>query len=171
MDYRKNKMSEKIKILPLNAKSFEGFGSVVEREGAMKLEFNDGAAHRYHDLATIEALGEKGRPIISIASSEPKPLPLELFKVERHPLGSQAFIPLSDTPFLIVVAKDNNGTPDKPQAFISNGRQGINYNANTWHGVLTPLEKRSEFLVVDREGEGNNCEEFMYDHSYLLVQA
>ncbi len=164
---------ETIKIIPLNKKDFSEFGDVIEREGAKKLEFNDGAAFRLHDIGTVQALEDpksktEGRAIISYASSIHKELPMELHKVERHPLGSQAFIPTSDTPFLIVVAKDLNGKPDRPQAFISNGKQGINYRPNTWHGVLTPLYKKSEFLVIDREGQGDNCEEYMYDAPYLL---
>ncbi|MFK7866897.1 MAG: ureidoglycolate lyase [Alphaproteobacteria bacterium] len=160
--------------IPLTAESFKPFGDVIERDPKSKQSFNDGDAHRFHDLASVEAYDDPnsegdGRAIISIASSVPKSLPMELHKMERHPLGSQAFIPLSDAPFLVVIAADKDGSPDTPIAFITNGKQGINYKAGTWHAVLTPLDKTSEFIVVDREGAGDNCEEIMLDHPFLIT--
>ena len=157
-----------LKIQSLDAKTFEPYGQVIQREGANKLSFNDGAAHRFHDLAKVTASGDQGHAIISIAASTHADLPLRLEKLERHPLGSQAFIPLSATPFLVVVAPDIGGKPGNPLAFITNGMQGINYNQGTWHGVLTPLFKTSEFLVVDPEGNGNNCDEYMLDFAYQI---
>ena len=90
-------------------------------------------------------------------------LPLDLKMVERHPLGSQAFYPLSDKPFLVVVARDRFGTPDTPRAFLTAPGQGVNIAMNTWHGVLTPLGPDAQFLCVDRGGDGNNLEEFFFD--------
>jgi len=88
--------------------------------------------------------------------------------VERHPFGSQAFYPLSPRPFLIVVAGDLHGTPARPRAFITAPGQGVNIAMNTWHGVLTPLEAESDFLVIDRGGLGNNLEEFFFPEPYLV---
>ena len=108
------------------------------------------------------------RPLISIFHGKPYDLPLTLKMVERHPLGSQAFYPLSDKPFLVIVAGDLSGTPDKPRAFLTGLGQGVNIAMNTWHGVLTPLETEADFLVVDRGGDGNNLEEHFFDQPWLI---
>jgi ureidoglycolate lyase len=88
--------------------------------------------------------------------------------VERHPLGSQAFVPLSPRPFLVVVCHDENGTPGKPHAFITQPGQGVNYPRNSWHGVLTPIGEPQDFLIVDRGGAGNNLEEFFFSDPYEI---
>jgi ureidoglycolate lyase len=96
-------------------------------------------------------------------------LPYELAMMERHPEGSQAFVPMSYFPFLIIVASDANGAPHLPRAFLSNAGQGINFHRNTWHGVLTPLHAPGLFCVVDRIGDGANLEEFFFDTPYVVV--
>ena len=100
---------------------------------------------RYHDLARVELGGAHARPLISLMQSRGFALPLDLNMVERHPLGSQAFYPLSTNPFLVVVAPDEGGTPGTPRAFVAGPGQGVNIAMNTWHGVLTPLGTRRRF--------------------------
>ena len=95
-------------------------------------------------------------------------LPLSLAMVERHPLGSQAFIPMSEASFLIVVADDDGGVPRNPRAFLTAVGQAINFHRGTWHGVLTPLSEPGLFAVVDRIGEGNNLEEHWFDAPYTI---
>jgi Ureidoglycolate hydrolase len=119
----------------------------------------------------VELGGVHARPLISIFRGQPYELPLELRMVERHPLGSQAFFPLSARPFLVIVAPDEAGTPGTPRAFLTGPGQGVNIAMNTWHGVLTPLEAESDFLVVDRGGEGDNLEEFHFPSPYRVVLA
>jgi ureidoglycolate lyase len=116
----------------------------------------------------IEAAGADPRPLISIFRGQPYTLPLQLTLVERHPLGSQAFYPLSQHPFLVVVAPDESGTPGTPRAFLTAPGQGINIAMNTWHGVLTPLEADADFLCVDRGGEGNNLEEHFFPEPWTV---
>ena len=113
--------------------------------------------------------GAGAAPNISLAHSRPFRLPLELAMVERHPLGSQAFFPLNDRPFLVVVAPDGNGAPGRPLAFLTNGRQGVNYRRNVWHGILTPLDREQSFLIVDRKGDGDNLEEHFFDTPYVIA--
>ena len=96
-------------------------------------------------------------------------MPLELKMMERHPLGSQAFIPMSDTPFLVVVAADENGKPGEPVAFMMKSKQGVNYHRNTWHAVLTPLDQVGDFVIVDRGGEGDNLVEYFFETPYLIT--
>src|SRR5690606_23622557 len=120
---------------------------------------NSGMTERYHDLARLELAGAQARPLLSIFRGQPYTLPLALTLVERHPLGSQAFYPLSSSAWLVIVAEDDSGTPVRLRAFAPSTSQGVNIAMNTWHGVLTPLEIAADFLVVDRGGDGNNLEE------------
>ena len=159
-----------ILIEPLTRAAFAPFGAVTETEGAHHYPINSGMCERFHDLARVEAKGQNPRQLISIFIGQPYSLPLTLKMVERHPLGSQAFIPLSPEPFLVIVAADENGRPGIPRAFISNGSQGVNYPLNTWHGVLTPLAGEQRFLVVDRGGDGNNLEEFFFGEPFTVVR-
>ncbi len=154
---------------PLTAESFNEFGDVIQTDGAASFEINQGMCTRFHDLAKIETSGPDGHPLISLARGKPYRLPLHLTMVERHPLGSQAFIPLSDNPFLVIVCQDNNGVPGIPQAFLTANRQGINYRQNIWHGILTPLHDMSDFIIIDRGGGGNNLEEYFFDQPYQVI--
>jgi len=158
-----------ITIEPLTREAFAPFGQVIEMAGAHHYTINAGMTERYHDLAKIELGGVHPRPMISLFRGQPYALPLTLKMVERHPLGSQAFYPLSDRPFLVIVAPDDHDRPGAPRAFRTAPGQGVNIAMNTWHGVLTPLETEADFLVVDRGGDGNNLEEFFFDEPYTVV--
>ena len=153
---------------PLTRESFAPFGQVIEAEGAHHYPINSGNCERYHDLAKVELGGVHARPLISLMHARGFALPLDLGMVERHPLGSQAFYPLSANPFLVVVALDHSGTPDTPRAFLTAPGQGVNIAMNTWHGVLTPLGPDAQFLCVDRGGDGNNLEEFFFDMPWQI---
>lgn len=157
-----------IRALPLTAQAFAPFGDVIEAKGEPSFQINAGMCDRFHDLARAEVDGEEGEVSISIGHGRPYELPLELTLVERHPLGSQAFIPLQPDPFLVVVAPDDDGTPGRPLAFITAPGQGVNYKKNTWHGVLTPLGRAGDFLIVDRVGPGTNLAEHHYDEAWTI---
>src|SRR5690606_36109791 len=129
----------------------------------------NGMTERFHDLARVELGGVHPRPLISIARGLHYDLPLTLRMMERHPLGSQAFYPLSSRPFLSIVAPDESGRPGTPRAFRCAPGQGINMAMNTWHGVLTPLEAESDFLLIDRGGDGNNLEEYFFDEPWIVI--
>lgn len=153
---------------PLTRDAFAPFGQVIETEGARHFPINAGNCERYHDLAHVELAGPAARPLISIFEARHAALPYSLTLMERHPLGSQAFYPLSAHPFLVTVAPDDNGRPGTPRAFITAPGQGINIARNVWHGVLTPLVADARFLVVDRGGEGINLEEHHFDTPWLI---
>lgn len=142
----------------LARETFAAFGDVIETEGASAFPINGGNAQRFHDLARLDTSANAGHPMLSIFRSRPVSLPLVIAQMERHPLGSQAFMPLGDLPFLIVVAEDAGGTPGELRVFLSNGRQGVNYRRGVWHHPLLALHRVSDFLVVDRGGAGENCE-------------
>ena len=146
---------------PITAAAFAPYGEVLApRDTATKM-INAGRCERHHALATVQRGG--GEAIISIFRSQPVTLPYDCALLERHPLGSQAFIPLSDRPWLSVVAPDEGGRPGAPLAFIVPAGVGVNLHAGVWHGVLTPLDHAADFLVVDREGDGVNLEEVAID--------
>lgn len=157
-------------IEPLTAEAFAPFGQVISMEGAHHYPINNGKTERYHDLAKVELGGPNARPLISIFRGQHYDLPLTLTMVERHPLGSQAFYPLSGRPFLVIVAPDEGGQPGIPRAFLTGQGQGVNIAMNTWHGVLTPLGQTCDFLVIDRGGEGNNLEEHVFDPPYEITK-
>lgn len=156
-----------IVILPLTREAFAPFGDVLDIEGEPDKIINQGLCGRYHDRADMDFGG--GRAGISLFNAEPRTLPLTLDMVERHPDGSQAFLPMSRKPFLVVVAPDDGGKPGLPQAFLTQPGQGVNYHRGTWHGVLTPLYGPGLFAVVDRIGEGANLEEYWFDQPYRVV--
>lgn len=154
---------------PLTAAAFAPFGQVIQIEGAHHYPINMGMTERYHDLARVELAGPLARPLISIFRGQPYALPHKLTLLERHPLGSQAFYPLSSRPFLVIVAPDTADGPGRPRAFLAGPGQGVNIAMNTWHGVLTALETVSDFLVVDRGGEGNNLQEHTLSEPYEIT--
>ncbi|WP_336274771.1 ureidoglycolate lyase [Vreelandella indica] len=146
---------------PLTAEAFAPFGDVVDARTSASFPINAGRTQRHHDLAKVETLGENAHTLINIFVSQPVTLPLELTFLERHPQGSQAFMPLHQERFIVVVAPPGEYiNPDEVRAFVTDGRQGVNYRAGTWHAIQSVLEREGEFLVVDRGGDGNNCDEF-----------
>ncbi len=151
------------RLLPvsaLTAGAFAPFGQIIECEGHADYEVNGGTSRRYSDLAQLES-DPAGRLALSIFCAQPRQEPLLLTSLERHPLGSQAFMPLGEQTFLVVVA--DRPTPDRLQAFISNGRQGVNFRRGVWHHPLLALST-CRFLVADRLGPGNNCEVIDISH-------
>jgi len=148
-----------LRIESLTAAAFAPFGDVLEAAGPPDRIINDGLCERFHDRARLD-FGPRGRAGISIFRAEPRSLPMALELVERHPEGSQAFIPMTDDPFLVTVASDNDGEPTAVRAFRTAPGQGVNILRNTWHGVLTPLAGPGLFTVVDRIGDTPNLEEF-----------
>jgi len=154
---------------PLTVAAFAPFGDVLEAVGDPSVLINQGLCKRYSDLAKLDF--SDGQAGISIFKSEIRTLPYKLALVERHPEGSQAFIPMSQHPFMIVVATDRNGAPTDPQAFICTNGQAINFHRGTWHGVLTPLHEPGLFAVIDRIGNGQNLEEYTFKTPYQIEEG
>lgn len=151
---------------PLTAAAFAPFGDVLEISGPPDRMINQGLCGRHHDRARLEFLD--GRAGISLFDAAPRALPYRLDMVERHPLGSQCFIPLNGVPFLMTVAKDAGGRPVNLRAFLTQPGQSVNLLRNVWHGVLAPIGARGIYAVVDRIGAGANLEEHGFDTPYLI---
>ncbi|WP_210529204.1 ureidoglycolate lyase [Rubellimicrobium arenae] len=143
---------------PLTAAAFAPFGDLLEVAGAPDRLINQGLCGRFHDRARLDFDG--GRAGISLFDAQPRELPYRLEMVERHPLGSQAFLPMTQHPFLVIVAEGHDAAPGRIRAFLTAPGQGINLHRGIWHGVLTPLHAPGLFAVVDRIGEGQNLEEY-----------
>ncbi|MEX3007373.1 ureidoglycolate lyase [Hoeflea sp. TYP-13] len=163
-------MNNALMIKPLTRENFAPFGEVLEIEGAELRMINEGTTERFHALAHAE-IDREGTAIVSLFRGQPRTFPYSVDMMERHPLGSQAFFPLADRPWLVIAAEDDNGKPGHPQAFLAHGRQGVNYRPNVWHHPLMALNKVSEFLVVDRDGSGSNLEEQSYQAPYTIEEA
>ena len=149
-------MIQKLTIETLTQEAFAPFGQVIETEGAESYFINEGTTTRFHRLATVDE-GDGGRAIISMFRGTPRPQPIAITMLERHPLASQAFMPLSNDDWLIVVA-------EKPEAsalrcFRASGVQGVQYAKGVWHHPLLVLVDTQDFLIVDRDGPENNLEE------------
>ena len=158
-------------VEPLSAYAFKPFGDVIEAsEAARHFPINEGYAERYHDLATIDVGREGGHALVNIFKAKPRSLPFELLLLERHPLGSQAFVPLSPLPYLVVVAPaittgNDGGGDSQPdlqaiRCFLAGAGQGVNYARSTWHHPLIALHAPCNFLVLDRGGPPGqaNCD-------------
>ncbi len=163
-------VSRTVKAQPLTAEAFAPFGQVIEATGEPSFLINNGRCGRYHDLARPEILGERAEVTLSVGRSDSVSLPYTLDLLERHPLGSQAFVPMAATPMLVMVAPDVGGKPGEPVAFLSKAGQGVQYHAGAWHGVLAPLNGPADFLIVDRVGSGDNLEEVSLAEPFLIVE-
>jgi len=154
-----------IRTEPLTAAAFAPFGEVLTADGPHRL-INEGWCARHDDLARLD-FGPEGRAGISIFRARARSLPHVFALVERHPDGSQAFIPMSADPFLVIVTEDPRTHP--PRAFVTAPFQGINLHRGTWHGVLTPLAEPGIFAVIDRIGATPNLEHHRYDQPWTVI--
>jgi ureidoglycolate lyase len=153
-----------IRPVPLTPEAFAPFGDVLDATGDFRL-INEGLCQRHHDRARLD-FGPEGRAGISIFQAQPRALPYAFDLIERHPEGSQAFLPMTEHPFLVITATSTDATP---QAFLTNGAQGINLHRGTWHGVLTPLHAPGLFAVVDRIGTTPNLEEHRFTEPWTVL--
>ncbi len=144
----------------LTSAAFAPFGEVIDLSSARQIPINYGLTTRFDDLATIDTAGDKGRPLVNVFRSDPLALPHTVKIMERHPLGSQAFLSTSRRPFLVLVAPPGEQVhADDLQLFITDGQQGVNYHRNTWHHYQLVLGRQTDFIVIDRGGPGDNLVE------------
>jgi ureidoglycolate lyase len=147
----------------LTAAAFAPYGDVIECVESKQTSINYGNTACFHDLAQLDLTAEGGRPIVRIFRSTPLPRPVQVRLMERHPLSSQAFYPLNNCPYLVVVAEKGDFDPQKVRVFLAGAHQGVNYHPGTWHHFSLALDGVSEFLVIDRDGPGANCDEVTLD--------
>jgi ureidoglycolate lyase len=163
-------MTDILEILPLTRQSFALYGDVIEADPSSMRLINNGTTERYHALAEPVVIGEPERLIFNIFRGQPRKFPYEIGMMERHPFGSQSFVPLSGRPFLVGVSEDEDGKPGRPKIFLAGAGQGVNYFANIWHHPLMALGAVSDFLVVDRDNTAANLEEFVFETPYQIPE-
>ena len=148
-----------IRPQPLTSDGFRPYGQVIETDGHVPQIINQGHTQKFANLADI-CVAEDGNVQLSIYRSAAIKMPFSIRLMERHPLGSQLFYPLHTQPFPVLVAPANV-LPDASniQAFITNGRQGINLRANVWHHYQLTLGQSADYIVIDRDGPGDNYQE------------
>lgn len=164
-------MKNTIQIQLLTSENFARFGEVISCQGNDYFHINDAHTERYHALVMTEIMGDAKAGISIFRNIKSTQIPFEISMLERHPNGSQAFIPMQGQKFLIVVAPSlDTDTPDLSQlcVFITDGTQGINYRAGTWHHPLLTLEAPSDFAVVDRIGTGHNCDVYQFPETFKI---
>lgn len=151
--------------------TFMPFGDVIEVDQERAMTINDGQATRYHDLSRVDTGPDAGGyPLSNIFRAEPCSPPLTITMMENHPLGSQAFMPLSSKPYLVVVAPASSQLDVTDiKAFMAAPTQGVNHHRGVWHHPLLALERNCDFLVVDRGGPGNNVIETTLDAGAVEV--
>ena len=164
-------------IEPLTKAGFAAFGTVIERDGAEIRMINEGTTTRYHALSGVDVAAGGGEPILSIFAGTPRPVPIAISMMERHPLGSQAFMPLSDHDWLVVVAPTNadDSAPDFSglRCFQARGDQGVSYAPDVWHHPLL-VRRPQDFLIADRaapagEADSANLQEHWEDAPVAVI--
>ncbi|WP_328795425.1 ureidoglycolate lyase [Jannaschia marina] len=153
-----------IRAAPLTAEAFAPYGTVIAAGAGEARSINAGLCTRWHDQCRPDVDAE-GAVSLSVFEAEPRVLPYSFDLIERHPDGSQAFLPLTAHPFLVIVA---DGPGAEPRAFLTAPHEGVQFHRGTWHGVLTPLHAPGLFAVVDRVGPGLNLEEHRYDAPFTV---
>ncbi len=164
-------MSESVlRPVPITTERFAPYGDVIHASTAAKAAMNDARFERFDDLAKVDVESAGGRTAISIARCKtPAVFPYRFDMVERHPHGSQAFIPLAPFSFIVVVAPAGEAVDATDLcAFVTNGTQGVNYHKGVWHMPMIAMEAGQEFLIVDRAPSTDNCEEFILGDPLLL---
>lgn len=157
---------------PMTAESFAPFGDIIDVDSAKRaLAINQGFTTRFHDLARIDVNDGDGDVCVSIFRSTPMDAPVVIRQMERHPMGSQAFIPLERRPYLVVVAPPGPFAAANVRAFLAGPDQGVNYAKGVWHHFLLALGVQSDFLVIDRKGPGDNLDEVTFpEREQFVVQ-
>lgn len=160
-----------LRPLPLTPERFALYGDVIESPQVGAQAMNDARFDRFNDLCAIDV--PKGRVAVSIATSRTASvLPYLVDTVERHPNGSQAFVPLSPAKMIVVVAPPAETVEANDLcAFVSNGLQGVNYRRGTWHMPLIAFESGQRYLIIDRAVDGANCDEHTLETPILLLES
>jgi ureidoglycolate lyase len=159
-----------IKPIKITKENFSDFGDVISAEKITPIDINAGYAKRYDDLANISTLKSDGKTIVSIFSALKRSFPMKIDMMEKHPLGSQAFMPMKETTFLCFVAPAGNEPQiNKIQSFVIPPKIGINYKPGIWHFPLISTED-TDFLVIDRKGSGENLIIYKFEKDEVILK-
>ena len=163
-------MNKTITPIKINKKNFSKFGDIISTKGLSAININNGYAKRFDNIANLDTKKKNGKTIISIFSAKKRTFPMTINMLEKHPLGSQAFVPMEDTKFIVFVAPRGD-KPDinKIQSFLVPKQTGVNYKAGIWHFPLISM-KNMNFLIVDRKGKGNNLVIYKFKKDKIILK-
>ncbi len=162
---------DRLKLKPLTQETFAAFGDVIQTRGHRPEEINYGQTRSYSGLAQVDAGDREGTAMVHIYRSRPISLPFRVEVMEYHPLGSQAFIPLHHLPFIVLVAPPSHTLHSKSiQAYITDGKQGINLYKRVWHHYQLSLDEICDYLVIDRGGPGENTVEQRLEKPLIIEE-
>ena len=163
-------MEKIFKPTKINRKNFNPYGDLISSDDIDYIDINAGYAKRFDNLANIDTLNGRGKTIVSIFSASKRNFPMKIDMMEKHPLGSQAFIPMKETTFLSFVAPPGESPEiSKIQSFIVPPKTGINYKPGIWHFPLISTED-TNFLVIDRKGDGNNLIIHKFEKEKIILK-
>ena len=163
-------METVIKPIKITKENFSEFGDLISSDGIKPIDINAGYAKRFDNLANINTSKDGGKTIVSIFSALKRTFPMKIDMMEKHPLGSQAFIPMKETTFLSFVAPPGEKPDiDKIESFIISPRTGINYKPDIWHFPLISTEN-TNFLVIDRKGDGENLIIHKFEKEKIILK-
>ena len=149
-------MEKIIKPVKISRSNFSSYGDLISTDDINPTNINEGYAKRFDNLANLDTSKDSGKTIVSIFSALKRTFPMKIHMMEKHPLGSQAFIPMKETTFLAFVAPSGESPEiDKIESFVIPPKRGINYKPGIWHFPLISTENIN-FLVIDRKGSGDN---------------
>ncbi|MAH02206.1 MAG: ureidoglycolate hydrolase [Candidatus Pelagibacter sp.] len=159
-----------IKPVEITRKNFAAYGDLISSDNIKPIDINAGYAKRFDNLANINTSRDGGKTIVSIFSTLKRTFPMKIDMMEKHPLGSQAFIPMKETNFIVLVAPPG----DKPEiskieSFVVSRRIGINYKPDIWHFPLISTENMN-FLVMDRKGTGDNLIIYNFEKEKVILE-
>ncbi|PRY95772.1 ureidoglycolate lyase [Hasllibacter halocynthiae] len=152
-----------VRARPLTEEAIAPYGTVIEAGRGTARTINAGLCTRWHDICRPDT---DGPACLSVFEAQPRALPYALDLIERHPLGTQAFLPMTAHPFLVTVS---DGPEAEPLAFLTAPHQGVQFHRNVWHGVLTPLRAPGLFAVIDREEGTGNLQEHRFDVPWTIA--
>ena len=163
-------MKKKIKPTKITRENFSAYGDLISSESIKPMDINAGYAKRFDNLAKINTAKDKGETIVSIFSALKRSFPMKIDMMEKHPLGSQAFVPMKETTFLSFVAPAGDAPEiNKIQSFIIPPKMGINYKPGIWHFPLISTED-TNFLVIDRKGSGENLTIHKFEKEEIILE-
>ena len=159
-----------IKPIEITKKNFAAYGDLISTDNIKPININAGYAKRFDNLANINTSKDEGNAVVSIFSALKRTFPMKIDMMEKHPLGSQAFIPMKETTFLSFVAPQGESPEiNKIQSFIIPPKTGINYKPGIWHFPLISTEN-TNFLVIDRKGSGENLIIHKFEKENIILE-
>ena len=157
-----------LQIKKISKENFSQYGQLISTEDIDSQNINEETTKSFYDLVNIEVYGDDKLCRVNIFKSQKRTFPLVINMLENHPLSSQAFIPLQQTDFIVVVAPiSHNPDINLIEAFHVSPEEGINFKPKVWHFPLIATED-SSFLTIDKKDSENNLEIYNFHNNVKI---